>query len=83
MLAVRGRAQGGGHLSGDLLRRQAGATAVNGERPGHAGPRHPAVRRQLLQRLRHAHFLLLGTNDSIHGLVTLPANMDEFVFFFC
>ncbi|KAF7111840.1 hypothetical protein CFC21_111801, partial [Triticum aestivum] len=55
---VRGGAQGGGHPGGDLLRGQAGAAAVDGEHARHAGPRHPAVRRQLLQRLRHARLLL-------------------------
>ena len=74
--------QGGGHLGGDLLRRHAGATAVDGEHPGHTVPRHLAVCHRLLQRLRHARLLLRGTNDSIHGLVTSPANMDEFIFFF-
>ncbi|AQK67254.1 Transcription factor bHLH93 [Zea mays] len=56
---VRRGAEGGRrHPGGDLLRRQAGAAAVHGEHAGHARARHPAVRRQLLQRLRHARLLL-------------------------
>ncbi|AQK80881.1 Transcription factor bHLH93 [Zea mays] len=56
----RGAEGGRRHPGGDLLRRQrqAGAAAVHGEHAGRARAGHPAVRRQLLQRLRHARLLL-------------------------
>jgi hypothetical protein len=58
----RGAEGGRRHTGGDLLRRQAGAAAVHGEHAGRARAGHPAVRRQLLQRLRHARLLLRGSH---------------------
>jgi hypothetical protein len=70
--AVRRGAEGGRrHPGGDLLRRQAGAAAVHGEHAGHARARHPAVRRQLLQRLRHARLLLRGSDHRL-SIGSLP-----------